>query len=89
MIKESKDHATQLKLWLNGTSTHNRFGYGKEDYECCPDFSCCHPVLLRPRDERQTYIDSNQAGRHRMLSTFLQAFTNHVASKVKVIGGAN
>jgi hypothetical protein len=84
MILKSKDHKEQLLKWLNGTSTHCYFGYGKEDYECCPDFSCCHPALMRPRDERQRYVDADKGERHRMLATFLEAFLNRAQKKVSV-----
>lgn len=80
MIKNSKDNATQLARWVNGESTHCAFGYLKDDYECCPDFSCCHPSLLRPREEREQYLASNQADRHRMLATYLEAFLKHTGN---------
>jgi hypothetical protein len=86
MIPESKDNAQQILLWVNGKSTHCRFGYGKEDYECCPDFSCCHPDLLRPREEREQFMASNKAERHRMLGTYLAAFLEHTKTGAVKIG---
>ncbi len=84
MIPKSSDNKEQLFKWLNGMSTHCHYGYGKEDYECCPDFSCCNPSLLRPREERQRYCDASQTERHRMLATYLGAFVEYASKKVKL-----
>lgn len=41
---------TQLLQWRHGQPMHNR-----ETNECCPDFSCCDPLLLAPEHERLTF----------------------------------
>jgi hypothetical protein len=40
----------QLSEWVKGNSIHNDV-----DDECCPDFSCCTPLLLQPKKIRETY----------------------------------
>lgn len=37
----------QLVRWLRGESCHvKRNRKPPDDWECCPDFSCCNPTLL-------------------------------------------
>ncbi len=43
------DSKEQLNQWLAGNPIHAE--------QCCPDFSCCRPELLWPREERQIFID--------------------------------
>lgn len=40
----------QLEEWVKGNPIHN-----KVDKECCPDFSCCKPEALQPKDIRETF----------------------------------
>lgn len=40
----------QLDQWVIGDSIHNNI-----DDECCPDFSCCSPELLQPKEIRETF----------------------------------
>lgn len=40
----------QLDEWVRGNSIHNDI-----DNECCPDFSCCQPGLLQPKEIRETF----------------------------------
>jgi len=47
----------QLDQWHKGTSIHNNV-----DNECCPDFSCCHPELLAPENERDQFVRMTKAG---------------------------
>ena len=42
----------QIALWVNGESVHNS---ARE--ECCPDFSCCQPSLLWPKEMREMFRD--------------------------------
>lgn len=40
-------------LWIDGQSFHNDI-----DNECCPDFSCCEPVLFeRNRNKRKIILN--------------------------------
>ena len=64
----------QLQLWVNGTSVHvksNRFP--GENYQCCPDFSCCHPELLQPEAVRREFAAASEDKQNRMLLVFLRA----------------
>lgn len=64
----------QIRLWVSGESTHRATGREPpDDYECCPDFSCCTPHLLQPADVRAAFAASAEPERHAMLSGFLTA----------------
>ena len=69
--------------WLNGKSTHNDI-----DNECCPDFSCCKPELLVPKEIRQLFYNAEMANNHkivdRLLSEFLSRLIDSIPSKPKV-----
>lgn len=65
-----ENSAVQLQQWVIGQSTHVRVGEG-EKFECCPDFSCCKPELLAPRDVREEFMAATEEKRHRMLFGFL------------------
>lgn len=41
----------QMLLWANGISRHNAV-----DDECCPDMSCCHPILAEPSMEQRRAV---------------------------------
>lgn len=56
----------QLEQWLAGNPAHNT-----ERDECCPDFSCCKPGALAPFEEREHFVQSDDAERERMLFMFL------------------
>ena len=59
----------QLALWLDGKPVHGE--------QCCPDFSCCRPELLAPREVREVFMaaheQNNEAVTMRMFGTFLGA----------------
>jgi hypothetical protein len=38
---------SQTEGWIEGTPKHNQFSN-----ECCPDFSCCVPDMLKPEAYR-------------------------------------
>ena len=69
--QNSKD---QLEAWLKGKPYHNH-----ESGECCPDFSCCQPVLLAPLHEREAFVRLDEKGRMPMLMTFLERALKHAA----------
>jgi hypothetical protein len=60
--------AYQLAEWLAGRPWHNPFTpdgvYGEDPTsgECCPDFSCCRPHLLRDEASRQEYVKAMTSG---------------------------
>lgn len=69
--------------WLNGDPKHN-----KTDDECCPDFSCCNPELLAPKEVREIFYQAEKSGNHklvdRMLGEFLSKMIDTIPSKPKV-----
>ena len=78
----------QLNLWVNGTSMHRG---DSVNGECCPDFSCCQPKLLAPKEERELFRDlclnEQDDERQRMLMMFLgRAFGNY---NIYLAGGKN
>ena len=83
----------QTLEWLNGNPKHNHI-----DDECCPDFSCCNPSLLAPKEVREKYCracandeDGYSKGINEpvneMLGDFLDAMLdqNLPGTKVKII----
>jgi hypothetical protein len=66
MADPTIDH--QLAEWLEGRPAHNT----SRD-ECCPDFSCCRPELLAPRETREAFVRADQETRSHFLGGFLHA----------------
>ena len=60
----------QLDQWVKGSSVH--LGDGDES-QCCPDFSCCQPRLLAPKEVREKFRDADEETRLGMLGYFLSA----------------
>lgn len=46
----------QLEQWREGRPIHCDFSD-----ECCPDFSCCRPEMLRPEEYRREYANEQIA----------------------------
>ena len=44
----------QLERWVKGESVHN-----STTDECCPDFSCCSPNLLWPKEKRVAFAEAS------------------------------
>jgi hypothetical protein len=42
----------QLNEWVKGNAIHNTV-----DDECCPDFGCCNPSNLQPKEIRETFAE--------------------------------
>lgn len=42
--------SNQLEEWVKGNPIHNI-----QDNECCPDFSCCNPEFIQPKEIRETF----------------------------------
>ncbi len=55
--KERCEH--QLNEWVKGNPVHN-----KTDDECCPDFSCCNPQALQPKEIRIVFVEVNKKADH-------------------------
>lgn len=77
----------QLRRWCDGESVHNGMR-GDPLSECCPDFSCCKPSLLQPVEVRRAFLVADEAGRERLLMTFLGAMLAEAgsASRVHIAG---
>ena len=60
----------QLSEWVKGNSIHDT-----EHDMCCPDFSCCNPLIDTPKEEKelfaQLHIDEQEPEREKMLMMFL------------------
>lgn len=78
----------QLHLWVKGESVHARTGSPPPDnWQCCPDFSCCKPELKAPVAERRAFVKATSVDRNRYLVKYLAAFVATVDPKARVIGG--
>ena len=77
----------QLGLWVNGTPRHMG---GKRRGQCCPDFSCCRPDLLAPREVRELFAaawrSQNDTVIERMLMEFLGKGIAQLSKKVHIAG---
>lgn len=73
----------QTSDWVNGNPRHNMI-----DDECCPDFSCCNPKLLAPKEVREIFCKADRSGNHkltdRMLGEFLGKMVDALPSRPKV-----
>ena len=69
----------QLEEWVNGNPIHDK------DLDCCcPDFSCCQPTLLAPKEVRHKFNNADEKTRNKMLIYFLSAALTLVNSNKKV-----
>lgn len=66
--------AHQLREWAEGRPWHNPWAPGEtapnyscEGGECCPDFSCCRPDLIWPREKRYAFVAAGEEKREHML----------------------
>ena len=66
----------QLERWVAGDPVHNDV----RD-ECCPDFSCCQPDLLAPKDVRERFKAAIDAGDERAKMTMLGIFLGAALAK--------
>lgn len=78
----------QLRRWVAGEPTHVAARPPVKGTECCPDFSCCVPELLRPAEERAEFAAASESRRHAMLMGYLGAMLRKSApdKNVWVIG---
>jgi hypothetical protein len=54
--------AEQTALWVKGKPVHN-----PTRDECCPDFSCCEPKLLWPKEKRERFAAADERTRVGMM----------------------
>ena len=77
----------QLDLWVNGTPRHMG---GKGSGHCCPDFSCCRPDLLAPREVRELFAAATKSRNYqvtdRMMMEFLAKGFAQLGAKVHIAG---
>lgn len=92
-IKLVDTHEEQLGLWVKGESVHVKTTImGVESFECCPDFSCCHPSLKAPYEERRHFASLSEKARTPMLMAFLGKLVDRECpdlsqfQKVRIIG---
>lgn len=67
----------QTEEWVKGNAVHNYI-----DNECCPDFSCCKPELLQPKEIRETFLHAKEEQRLGMLFSFLGAGLSSMGHEV-------
>jgi hypothetical protein len=82
--------ALQLALWVDGHPFHK--GERKDPRsQCCPDFSCCQPQLLQPREVREAFKAAVEADdevqQMRMLGQFLGTGITEMTGKEPYIAG--
>lgn len=81
----TKHYKRRLKMWELGKPIH-------QDDWCLPDFSCCMPEMLAPKEERELFVQLYFANKHaeceRMLMMFLgRAMPLLTDKKVYIAGG--
>lgn len=88
-IRTVSTYEEQLTLWVDGESVHKATGRKPpNDYECCPDFSCCTPELVRPESERKAFQAASEEERNCMLTMYLGAMLKKMApgKNIKIVG---
>jgi hypothetical protein len=76
----------RLKLWVDGILIHI------DGDDCLPDFSCCRPELLAPKEERELFVKLYFAGKHKEYEKMMMMFLGRAMSlltdkKVYISGG--
>ena len=64
----------QLDSWVAGTSVHGD--------QCCPDFSCCQPDLLAPKEVREIFAAAHKRGDERVTMRCRMEFLGRAISKM-------
>ena len=62
----------QLESWQQGVPVHAE--------QCCPDFSCCCPELLAPKEMRDVFVAAYKAGKEDVTTRFLVTFLGNAFS---------
>lgn len=71
-------HEEQVELWVQGQSIFN-----SSRNECCPDFSCCQPHLLWPKEMREMFRDHPER-REAMLFSSLMSLIKDMGKEEQV-----
>ncbi len=58
----------QLQSWVDGKPI-----CPNTSHECCPDFSCCKPALMWPKEKRERFLRAEQGEREKMMMGSLGA----------------
>lgn len=66
----------QLKNWVEGRPIHN---FTRD--ECCPDFSCCNPENLAPKEDRIRFKKAYDEGRIDIIEGMLMMFLSGALAK--------
>lgn len=63
----------QLERWVAGESIHriDESLPTRDKNECCPDFSCCKPEFLAPKEIREAFAAADEVTRLKFLAGFL------------------
>lgn len=80
--KPSAEVEDQMLKWVDGESVH--IGT-KTEGQCCPDFSCCKPEFLWPKERREFFRDHPKA-RSEMLFQSLSALIADTGKNVYLTG---
>jgi hypothetical protein len=83
------DAKEQVRLWaIEDKSVHNNDIPWLKGGECCPDFSCCKPELLAPKEVRMLFYKADMEGdtktTSRLLGEFLSRLIEFAVPKKKV-----
>ncbi|WP_170759919.1 hypothetical protein [Ruegeria lacuscaerulensis] len=87
----------QLSEWVAGRPWHNPFNHDntrhdgdRSEGECCPDFSCCNPDMLAPKEAREAFANAGDDTRFEMLGMFLGNMAqSETDAKVHIAGGTS
>lgn len=81
----------QLSEWVAGRPWHNPFDHDdtrhdgdKMHGECCPDFSCCQPSMLAPKEAREAFAKAGDKERMGMLGMLLSGVVSDATKDTKI-----
>lgn len=77
-INYKEREMSQLELWANGESLHN-----KNENICCPDFSCCNEKMNTPIDERKRYLEAYKNGSWDVCEIYILSYLTKALSMEK------
>jgi len=72
----------QLDRWVAGDAV-----CPNEFHECTPDFGCCHPKLLWPKEKREKYVAASRGEQEKMMMVALDSFVSEVGANAHVTRG--
>lgn len=82
-VERSKAQLDQLRAWVDGNPYHDSV-----NNTCTPDFSCCRPHLLIPKEEREQFLERWLAGDLSFVQERCMGFLNALLEDhYKEVGG--